>query len=64
MLSIIGIKITIKQHTADMNITDSVDYNISIIYLNLVCYITHIGPIPLYTIKDPNTRNMRHYFFV
>jgi hypothetical protein len=29
MLSIIGIKKTIKQHTADMNITDSVDYKIS-----------------------------------
>jgi hypothetical protein len=26
MLSIIGIKKTIKQHTADMDITDSVDY--------------------------------------
>jgi hypothetical protein len=38
MLSIIGIKKTIKQHTADMDITDSVDY------------ITHIGLIPLYTI--------------
>jgi hypothetical protein len=32
MLSIIGIKKTIKQHTADMD-------------------ITHIGPIPLYTIS-------------
>jgi hypothetical protein len=29
MLSIIGIKKTIKQHTADMDITDSVDYKIS-----------------------------------
>jgi hypothetical protein len=29
MLSIIGIKKTIKQHTADMEITDSVDYKIS-----------------------------------
>jgi hypothetical protein len=28
MLSIIGIKKTIKQHTADMHITDSVDYKI------------------------------------
>jgi hypothetical protein len=28
MLSIIGIKKTIKQHTADMDITDSVDYTI------------------------------------
>jgi hypothetical protein len=28
MLSIIGIKKTIKQHTADMDITDSVDYKI------------------------------------
>jgi hypothetical protein len=27
MLSIIDIKKTIKQHTADMDITDSVDYN-------------------------------------
>jgi hypothetical protein len=52
MLSIIGIKKTIKQHTADMDITDSVDYKISappsiLQYLNLVCYITHIGLIPL-----------------
>jgi hypothetical protein len=31
MLSIIGIKKTIKQHTADMDITDSVDYKISAI---------------------------------
>jgi hypothetical protein len=30
MLSIIGIKKTIKQHTADMDITDSVDYKISV----------------------------------
>jgi hypothetical protein len=45
MLSIIGIKKTIKQHTADMDITDSI-----LQYLNLVCYITHIGLIPLYTI--------------
>jgi hypothetical protein len=29
MLSIIDIKKTIKQHTADMDITDSVDYKIS-----------------------------------
>jgi hypothetical protein len=29
MLSIIGIKKPIKQHTADMDITDSVDYKIS-----------------------------------
>jgi hypothetical protein len=29
MLSIIGIKKTIKQHTADMDITDSVEYEIS-----------------------------------
>jgi hypothetical protein len=29
MLSIVGIKKTIKQHTADMDITDSVDYKIS-----------------------------------
>jgi hypothetical protein len=29
MLSIIGIKKTIKQHTADMDIIDSVDYKIS-----------------------------------
>jgi hypothetical protein len=29
MLSIIGIKKTIKQYTADMDITDSVDYKIS-----------------------------------
>jgi hypothetical protein len=29
MLSIIGIKKTIKQHMADMDITDSVDYKIS-----------------------------------
>jgi hypothetical protein len=29
MLSIMGIKKTIKQHTADMDITDSVDYKIS-----------------------------------
>jgi hypothetical protein len=29
MLSIIGIKKTIKQHTADMDITDSVNYKIS-----------------------------------
>jgi hypothetical protein len=29
MLSIIGIKKTIKQHTTDMDITDSVDYKIS-----------------------------------
>jgi hypothetical protein len=29
MLNIIGIKKTIKQHTADMDITDSVDYKIS-----------------------------------
>jgi hypothetical protein len=29
MLSIIGIKKTIKQHTVDMDITDSVDYKIS-----------------------------------
>jgi hypothetical protein len=28
MLSIIGIKKTIKQHTADMDTTDSVDYKI------------------------------------
>jgi hypothetical protein len=28
MLSIIGIKKTIKQHTADMDITDSVDYRL------------------------------------
>jgi hypothetical protein len=28
MLSIIDIKKTIKQHTADMDITDSVDYKI------------------------------------
>jgi hypothetical protein len=34
MLSIIGIKKTIKQHTADMDITDSVDYKFSkILYL-------------------------------
>jgi hypothetical protein len=56
MLSIIGIKKTIKQHTADMDITDSVDYKINLgsasilQYLNLICYITHIGLIPLYTI--------------
>jgi hypothetical protein len=54
MLSIIGIKKTIKQHTADMDITDSVlQYlgSASILqYLNLICYITHIGLIPLYTI--------------
>jgi hypothetical protein len=49
MLSIIGIKKTIKQHTADMDITDSV-----LQYLNLVCYITHIGLIPLYTISKRN----------
>jgi hypothetical protein len=49
MLSITGIKKTIKQHTADMDITDSVDY---IQYLNLICYITHIGLIPLYTISE------------
>jgi hypothetical protein len=55
MLSIIGIKKTIKQHTADVDITDSVDYKISAPprfynrYLNLVCYITHIDLIPLYT---------------
>jgi hypothetical protein len=44
MLSIIGIKKTIKQYTrtADMDITD----------LNRVCYITHIGLIPLYTITQ------------
>jgi hypothetical protein len=30
MLSIFGIKKTIKQHTADMDITDSVDYKISL----------------------------------
>jgi hypothetical protein len=29
MLSILGIKKTIKQHMADMDITDSVDYKIS-----------------------------------
>jgi hypothetical protein len=29
MLSIIGIKKTIKQHTAGMDITDSIDYKIS-----------------------------------
>jgi hypothetical protein len=29
MLSIIGIKKTIKQHTADMDITDSLNYKIS-----------------------------------
>jgi hypothetical protein len=29
MLSIIDIKKTIKQHTAEMDITDSVDYKIS-----------------------------------
>jgi hypothetical protein len=29
MLSIIGIKKTIKPHTVDMDITDSVDYEIS-----------------------------------
>jgi hypothetical protein len=55
MLSIIGIKKTIKQHTADMDITDSVDYKISApprFYLNHVCYITHIGLIPLYTITE------------
>jgi hypothetical protein len=56
MLSIIDIKKTIKQHTADMDITDSVDYKISgsasiLQYLNLVCYITHIGLIPLYTYR-------------
>jgi hypothetical protein len=28
MLSIIGIKKNIKQHTADMDVTDSVDYKI------------------------------------
>jgi hypothetical protein len=28
MLSIIGIKKTIKQHTADMDITDSVDSSV------------------------------------
>jgi hypothetical protein len=43
-VSIIGIKKTIKQHTADVDITDSVDYKISAPprfynrYLNLVCY--------------------------
>jgi hypothetical protein len=51
MLSMIGIKKTIKQHTADMDITDSVDYKIKLQYLNHVCYITHIGLIPLCTIK-------------
>jgi hypothetical protein len=56
MLSIIDIKKTIKQHTADMDITDSVDYKISALprFYNIstssVSYITHIGLIPLYTI--------------
>jgi hypothetical protein len=51
MLSIIDIKKTIKQHTADMDITDSVDYKISALprFYNIsTCYITHIGLIPLY----------------
>jgi hypothetical protein len=56
MLSIIGIKKTIKQHTADMDITDSVDYKISApprfynISTSSVIIITHISLIPLYTI--------------
>jgi hypothetical protein len=33
MLSIVGIKKTIKQHTADMDVTDSVDYKISTSYV-------------------------------
>jgi hypothetical protein len=48
MLSIIGIKKTIEQHTADMDITDSVDYKISTLS---VIHIIHIGLIPLYTIS-------------
>jgi hypothetical protein len=45
MLSIIGIKKTIKQHTADMDITDSVDYN----------NITISQPRLLYNPYRPNT---------
>jgi hypothetical protein len=61
MLSIIGIKKTIKQHTADMDITDSVDYKISAPPRNHVCYITHIGLIPLYTMICMITdRNIFH----
>jgi hypothetical protein len=60
MLSIIGIKKTIKQHTADMDITDSVDYKISApprfynISTASVIPITHVGLIPLYTIIHIN----------
>jgi hypothetical protein len=56
MLTIIGIKKTIKQHTADMDITDSVDYKMSApprfynISTSSVICITHIGLIPLYYI--------------
>jgi hypothetical protein len=64
MLSIIGIKKTIKQHTADMDITDSVDYKIKLQYLNHVCYITHIGLIPLYTIKNVCLHDYRNSFLL
>jgi hypothetical protein len=53
MLSIIDIKKTIKQHTADMDITDSVVYKISALprFYNIsTSSVTHIGLIPLYTI--------------
>jgi hypothetical protein len=42
MLSIIGIKKTIKQQLGSASILQ---------YLNHVCYITHIGLIPLYNIS-------------
>jgi hypothetical protein len=51
MLSIIGIKKTIKQHTADMDITDSVDYKIS----------APPRPHLLYNPYRPNT--VIYYFF-
>jgi hypothetical protein len=51
MLSISGIKKTIKQHTADMDITDSVDFIKSRLHLDF----TISQPRLLYNPYRPNT---------